>query len=316
MRDAIGRLLDLMAVSLVQAPRPGTPGAGDEPLGEPVPWQLWHQTPATPVMERLDAFHWLLLVIMVAICFFVVTLLVYTVWRFHEGRNPVPSRTSHNTLLEVVWTVVPVLILVVIAIPSFRALYFMDRMPEQVDMTMKITGRQWYWDFEYPDQGGFQFSSYVVPDDQLPDGGRRLLEVDNRALVPVGATVQLIITGGDVIHAMAMPSLGIKRDAVPGRLNDSWMRIDRPGVYYGQCSEICGTGHGYMPLVIEAVEPDRFAAWVNEKRADAGQEPMAVATAVSPLTARAPRSDAAARKSGTQTAEAQRVQKIPATGKE
>lgn len=312
MRDALGRLLEFPLLLQVQAPatgRPGVPEPGAEPLGEPVPWQLWHQTPATPVMERLDAFHWLLVIIMAAICLFVVALMAYTVWRYHEKRNPVPSRTSHNTLLEVAWTVVPVLILVVIAIPSFRSLYYMDRTPEVVDMTMKITGRQWYWDFEYPDHGGLQFSSYIVPDDQLPEGGRRLLEVDNRAIVPVGATIQLIITGGDVLHAMAMPSLAIKRDAIPGRLNESWMRIDRAGVYYGQCSEICGTGHGYMPMVIEAVEPERFAAWVNQKRADAGLAPVDVATAVSPLTR-------PAAEAPVQTAEAPSAQTDSAAGKD
>jgi len=245
-----------------------------EPLGRPVDWQLWHQTPATPVMERLDGFHLMLLIIMVAICVLVVVLMGYVIFRFHHKRNPVPSRTTHNTLLEVVWTAVPVLILVVIAIPSFRALYYMDRLPEEVDMTLKVIGRQWYWDYEYPDQGGIAFSSYILPDEDLPPGGLRLLEVDRRAVVPVNTTIQLIITGGDVIHAMAMPSLGIKRDAIPGRLNQSWMRIEKEGVYYGQCSEICGTGHGYMPMVIEAVSRERFAAWVNQQRAGAGLPPL------------------------------------------
>jgi len=261
------------------------PGAGGEPVGHPVPWQLWHHVPVTPVMERLEDFHTMLLIIMVAICLLVVALMAYVLIRFHHKRNPTPSRTTHNTVIEVIWTVVPVVILVVIAVPSFRALYFMDQVPGgDADMTLKITGRQWYWDYEYPDQGGFQFSSYIVPDDQIPAGGLRLLEVDKRAVVPVGADIRVVVTGGDVLHAMAMPSLGIKRDAIPGRLNETWMRIDRPGVYYGQCSEICGTGHAYMPMVIEAVPPAQFAAWVAQQQADAGIDPEPLAAA-DPTTA-------------------------------
>ena len=237
-------------------------------------WQVWHTEAATPVMRVLDDFHLLLLVIMVVICVFVVALLLYAVFRFHHTRNPVPSRTTHNTLLEVAWTAIPVIILVVIAVPSFRALYYLDTIPQDTEMTVKIIGRQWYWDYEYPDHGGFTFSSYIVPDEQLPKGGKRLLEVDNRMVVPAGTTIRLVITGGDVIHAMAMPALGIKRDAVPGRLNESWMKIEREGVYYGQCSEICGTGHGYMPLVIEAVPREQFAAWINQKRTAAGLEAL------------------------------------------
>ncbi|MFC7331713.1 cytochrome c oxidase subunit II [Rhodocista pekingensis] len=256
-----------------------------EPLGQPVDWQMWHQVPATPVMQRLEDFHWMLLGIMVLICLLVVALLAYVVVRFNEKRNPTPSRTSHNTVLEVAWTVIPVVILIAIAIPSFQSLYYMDREPAQVDMTIKITGRQWYWDFEYPDHGGLQFSSFIVTDDDLPEDGLRLLEVDNRAVVPVGANIRLLITAGDVLHSMAMPSLAIKRDAIPGRLNESWMRIDRPGVFRGQCSEICGTNHAFMPMVIEAVEPERFAAWINERRAEAGLEPMTAQVAFAPLAA-------------------------------
>ncbi|HYC01953.1 MAG TPA: cytochrome c oxidase subunit II [Azospirillaceae bacterium] len=237
-------------------------------------WQLWHTDPATPVMQQLDDFHKLLLIIMIAICVFVSALLAYVIFRFHHKRNPVPSKTTHNTLLEVAWTAIPVIILVVIAVPSFRALYYMETLPQDTEMTVKVVGRQWYWDYEYPDHGAFTFSSYIIPDDKLPPGGKRLLEVDNRMVVPANTTIRLIITGGDVIHAMAMPALGIKRDGIPGRLNESWMRIEREGVYYGQCSEICGTGHAYMPMVIEAVPREQFAAWVNQRRQAAGMEPL------------------------------------------
>jgi len=254
-------------------------------VGYAEPWQLWHAEPVTPVMTQLEGLHSLMLAIMVAVCVLVAALLVYVLLRFREKRNPTPSAVSHNTLLEVLWTTVPVIILVVIAIPSFRALYFMDQSPQAADMTLKIVGRQWYWDYEYPDHGDLTFSSYILPEEELPPNGLRLLEVDRRAVVPVGATIRVVITSGDVLHAMAMPSLGIKRDAVPGRLNETWMRIDRPGVYYGQCSEICGTGHAYMPLAIEAVPADAFVAWVNALRVEAGQPPMPPAQAAAPLTA-------------------------------
>jgi cytochrome c oxidase subunit 2 len=234
-------------------------------VGAPHPWQLWHETPATPVMAMMDSFHHLLLWIMVAIVLLVSVLLGIVIVRFNARRNPVPSRTAHNTLIEVIWTVVPVIILVVIAVPSFRLLYFLDRTGD-VELTLKVTGRQWYWDYEYPDQGGFTFSSIMIPNEEIKPGQQRLLEVDNRVVLPVDTNIRVLITAGDVIHSWAMPAFGIKDDAVPGRVNETWVRIDREGVYYGQCSEICGTNHGFMPIAIEAVSKERFARWVEEAR--------------------------------------------------
>lgn len=234
-------------------------------IGEPHPWQIWHQTAASPVMDMMDWFHRLLVWIMVAVCILVLALLAVVAVRFNAKKNPVPSRTSHNTVIEVVWTVVPVIILVVIAVPSFKLLYFGDR-AQDAEMTLKITGRQWYWDYEYPDQGNFTFSSIMIPESDIKPGQRRLLEVDNRVVLPVDTNIRLLVTAGDVIHSFGLPAFGLKEDGVPGRLHESWVRIDREGVYYGQCSEICGTNHGYMPIAIEAVSKERFAEWAEQAK--------------------------------------------------
>lgn len=255
------------------------PGAGLPVIGEAHNWQIWHQTPASPVMHMMDWFHQLLVWLMVAICVLVLVLLAIVVVRFNANKNPVPSRTSHNTLIEVVWTVVPVIILVVIAVPSFRLLYFGDHARE-ADMTLKITGRQWYWDYEYPDHGNFTFSSIMIPEDQIKPGQRRLLEVDNRVVLPVDTTVRLMVTAGDVIHSFGLPAFGLKEDGVPGRLHESWVKIEKEGVYYGQCSEICGTGHGYMPIAIEAVSKERFAQWVEQAKKQFAKNDAVPATEV------------------------------------
>lgn len=233
--------------------------------GAPHDWQIWHQEAASPVMERLDAFHLLLVAIAVAICVLVFALLVYVLVRFNEKAHPTPSRTAHNTLLEIAWTTIPVVILVVIAVPSFKALYYMDRAPDPA-LTLKVTGYQWYWDYEYPDQELGPITSVMVPDEELQPGQRRLLEVDNRVVLPVGVDVRILVTAGDILHSWAVPALGIKLDAVPGRLNETWAHIVEPGVYYGQCSELCGTNHAYMPIAVEAVPQDRFERWVAERR--------------------------------------------------
>ncbi|WP_084536461.1 cytochrome c oxidase subunit II [Azospirillum halopraeferens] len=238
---------------------------GDGPIVDEPAWQLWHPPAVTPVMEQMDAFHQLLLWIMVAVCLLVVALLAYVTIRFRASANPTPSRTSHNTLIEVIWTTVPVIILVIIAVPSFRVLYFADRAVE-ADMTIKATGRQWYWDYTYPDHGDFTFSSIMIPEDEIQPGQKRLLEVDNRVVVPVNSTVRLLTTGGDVIHSWTIPAFGIKKDSIPGRINETWFRAEVEGVYYGQCSEICGTGHAYMPIAVEVVSPERFEAWVEQAR--------------------------------------------------
>ncbi len=237
--------------------------AGAAFAAAPEPWQLGLQQAASPVKEQLDSFHDVLLVIITLITLFVLGLLVYVMVRFNAKANPNPTKTSHNTVLEIAWTVIPVIILIVIAIPSFRVLYFMEVTPE-AEMTIKVTGRQWYWDYEYPDHGNFGFSAYMIPDEELKPGQKRLLETDNRVVLPVGATVRVLVTAGDVLHSWAVPAFGVKKDAVPGRTNETWLKIDREGVYYGQCSEICGVNHGFMPITIEAVSKERFAEWVKE----------------------------------------------------
>ncbi|WP_448189086.1 cytochrome c oxidase subunit II [Azospirillum sp. sgz301742] len=231
----------------------------------PQPWEMGLQPAASPVKHALDDFHNLLLVIITAITLLVLALLVTVAVRFNAKRNPTPSSASHNTLLEVAWTVIPVIILVVIAVPSFRVLYMMEVTP-QAEMTIKVTGRQWYWDYEYPDQGGFAFSSYMIQDADLKEGQKRLLEVDNRVVVPVNTVVRVQVTAGDVIHSWAMPAFGVKKDAVPGRLNETWFKADKEGVYYGQCSEICGANHGFMPIAVEAVSKEKFAEWVAKAK--------------------------------------------------
>lgn len=228
----------------------------------PEPWRLGFQAAASPVMERINEFHNLLLVIITSITALVLGLLVYVALRFNEKSNPVPSKTTHNTVLEVLWTAVPVVILMVVAVPSFKLLYFMDR-AQNAEMTIKVIGHQWYWSYEYPDQGNFTFDSLMVPDDELKDGQPRLLAVDNTVVVPVDTDIRVLVTSDDVLHAWAVPALIAKLDAVPGRINETWMRINREGTYYGQCSELCGVNHGFMPVAVEAVSKEAFRTWVK-----------------------------------------------------
>ncbi|WP_343038693.1 cytochrome c oxidase subunit II [Skermanella pratensis] len=253
---------------------------GQPAVGEPYSWQLGLQASASPVKEQLTDFHNLLLVVITGITLLVLALLIYVMVRFNAKANPNPTRTSHNTILEVAWTVLPVVILVVIAVPSFKVLYFMDK-TENAEMTLKVIGHQWYWEYQYPDHEDLTFSSYMIPDEDIQPGQRRLLEVDNRIVLPVDTNIRIIVTAGDVLHSWAMPALGIKKDAIPGRLNETWARIDREGVYYGQCSEICGTNHGYMPIAIEAVSKERFAQWLVEAKEEfASNAPKAPAVQV------------------------------------
>jgi cytochrome c oxidase subunit 2 len=236
----------------------------------PLPGQMNLQPPATPTMERLVAFHNQLLVIITLITLFVLGLLVYVMFRFNEKRNPTPSKTSHNTVIEVAWTVVPVLILVYIAIQSFPFLYFADRTADP-EMTLKATGHQWYWSYEYPDHGGVAIDANL---NWEAAGEQRLLETDNHVVVPVNTRVRLLTTADDVIHAWAMPSFGVKLDSVPGRVNETWFEVLREGVFYGQCSELCGNGHAYMPIVVEAVSKEKFDAWIKQQQAKMnGAEP-------------------------------------------
>ncbi len=237
---------------------------------EPKPWQLGFQPPATPVQERIEAFHdglWPpgLMVIITLITIFVFGLLLHVIVRFHHTRNPVPTRTSHNPVIEILWTVVPVLILVGIAIPSFKLMYYMDRVPN-ADMTIKVTAHQWYWSYEYPDQAGLTFDSNLIPDKDLKPGEKRLLEVDNPLVVPVGATVRVQVTGTDVIHSWFIPSFGVQEYAVVGRLNESWFRVENAGTYYGECNQICGINHAYMPIKVVALAKPEYEKWLGEAK--------------------------------------------------
>jgi cytochrome c oxidase subunit 2 len=259
----------------------GAPAMAD---GGARPWQLNLQDAASPVMEKVHDFHNFLLVIQAAIVLLVLGLLAYVIYRFNAKRNPVPSKTTHNTAIEVVWTAVPIMILVVIAIPSLKLLYFSDR-AQNYDMTLKVTGHQWYWSYAYPDHGDFTFDSLPVAAEDLQPGQPRLLTVDNRIVLPVDTTVQVLISSDDVIHNWAVPSLGLKTDATPGRTNETWVRITKEGTYYGMCSELCGVSHYFMPIQVEAVSKDKFAAWVKEAQqafAPPSQPKVQVAEATRP----------------------------------
>jgi cytochrome c oxidase subunit II len=234
------------------------------------PWQLGFQEAATPVMEQLVWLHDdILLQMCIAISLFVLALMAYICVRFSRKNNPVPSKTTHNTLIEVIWTVLPIIILVGIAIPSLRAHYIMERTTD-AEMTIKATGYQWYWGYEYPDNGGINFESRITEDKDLKKGDHRLLAVDNHLVVPVDTNVRVQLTGADVIHAFAVPAFGIKRDAVPGRLNETWFKATKIGRFYGQCSELCGVKHGFMPIVVDVVSKDDFAKWVVAKKKEQG----------------------------------------------
>lgn len=214
----------------------------------------------------------LLLPIMAVVTLIVFALLAYAMWRFAAKRNPVASRTSHNLTIEVIWTLLPVAILVIIAVPSFRLLA--DQYdPPKADLTIKAIGHQWYWEYEYPDNGGFTFDALMLSEQEsAAQGSPRLLDTDNRVVVPAGAVVKVLVTSVDVLHSWAMPAFWVKMDAVPGRINETWFKVDRPGVYFGQCSELCGTKHAFMPIAIEVVEPERYNAWVAAKEAENGTE--------------------------------------------
>jgi cytochrome c oxidase subunit 2 len=257
-------------------------GAALAGLGEPSPWQFGLQQAATPVMERIVWFHDFLLYIITGIAGFVLVLLIVCMVRFNARANPVASRTTHNTFIEMAWTLIPIAILMVIAIPSFKLLFLQLNIPE-ADLTVKATGNQWYWSYSYPDNGQFQFDSLMLKDAQRKPDQPRLLAVDNDMVVPVNKTVRVIVTGSDVIHSFAVPSFGIKIDAVPGRINETWFKATREGIYYGQCSELCGKDHAFMPIAVRVVSEQAFAAWVEDaKKKYARNEivpPMSVAAA-------------------------------------
>ena len=263
-------LVILSALAALQAGAAWAADAMPEP-SFPHKWQIDFQTPASPVMERMVAFHNLLLVVITIITVFVLILLLICIFKFNERANPIPSKTTHNTLLEVIWTGIPVLILVGLAIPSYQLLYFVDRI-ENADMTLKITGNQWYWSYEYPDTE-ISFDAVPIPEDKLAPGQHRMLEVDNHVVLPIDTSVRLLFTATDVIHAWTIPAFGVKNDTVPGRTNESWVKATTLGRFYGQCSELCGVDHSFMPIVVDVVSKEDFQKWVAGKKQTAAIEP-------------------------------------------
>jgi cytochrome c oxidase subunit 2 len=231
-------------------------------IAAPQPWQTGFQPAASPVMERIESFHSGVLYIITLICLLVFGLLVWIIVRYNQRRNPVPGKATHNTLLEVAWTIVPVIILVAIAIPSFKLLYYEADIPPP-DVTIKAIGKQWFWTYQYPSIGNFQFDSLGLSDaEAIKKGEPRLLGVDNAVVVPVNKVVKVLTTGADVIHSWAVPAFGVKMDAIPGRINETWFKATAEGTYYGECSELCGARHAYMPIEVKVVSQDAFNAWL------------------------------------------------------
>jgi cytochrome c oxidase subunit 2 len=260
-------LAGLAAVALNVAP------ASAEVFGQSVDGQVGLQNAVTPVAHSIHDFYNLVTTIIIVITLFVLGLLVYVMYRFSESRNPTPSRVTHNTLIEVLWTVLPIIILVIIAVPSFKLLNLQYAYPK-ADLTIKATGYQWYWSHQYPDQGGFSFDSYMLDDDdrnELIEKGidaPRNLAVDNEVVVPVNKVVHVLVTAEDVLHNWTIPAFGSKTDAVPGRLTATWFKAEREGVFYGQCSELCGINHAFMPIAVRVVSEDTFNKWVEARKAD------------------------------------------------
>jgi len=256
-RGKIGRqLLGLAAIGIALA----VGGVAYAEVGQPKPWEMTMQASASPVMDNIEWFHTFLLWIITSITVLVMVLLIWVMVKFNSKSNPVPSRTTHNTLIEVIWTIVPVMILVGIAIPSFRLLFEQTDIPK-ADLTIKATGKQWYWTYTYPDNGKIEFDSLMAQDKQP-----RLLAVDNEMVVPVNKVIRVQTTGADVIHAFAVPAFGIKIDAIPGRLNETWFKATKTGMFYGQCSELCGKDHAFMPIAVRVVSDQDFAAWVESAK--------------------------------------------------
>jgi cytochrome c oxidase subunit II len=243
-------------------------------VGAPQPWEMGMQRSYGPIKDRVIHLHDLVMVIITVITVFVGGLLLWVAYRYNAKRNPVPSQTSHNTILEIAWTVIPVLILVVIAIPSFRLIYYQDRTPDP-DMTIKVTGHQWYWEYTYPDQGNLDIESRYIHDEDLKPGQLRLLAVDNQMVIPVNKKIRILTNSSDVIHAFFIPAFGVQRYAIPGRTIETWMEADQIGTFYGECNQLCGQDHSRMPISVKAVSDADFKAWVEEtkKSASAAQLP-------------------------------------------
>ena len=252
--------------------------------GFAVPGQMGFQEAATPIAREMQFFHNVILMpIITLIVIFVAALLAYVIYAFNEKANPVPSKTTHHTMLEIAWTLLPVLILFVIAIPSMRLLTNELVVPKS-DMTLKVTGKQWFWSYEYPkdQEGGFAFDSYLLKGDDLKAGDIRQLAVDNQAVVPVGKNIHILVTGADVIHGFVVPSFGTRVDAVPGRMNETWFKAEKEGIFYGQCSKLCGKDHAFMPIAFKVVSPEAYTAWLadaKKKYAANGSRPVQFADA-------------------------------------
>jgi cytochrome c oxidase subunit 2 len=249
------------AICLLTAPLALAQGA----VGAPRPWEMGMQRAFGPLKERIISLHDLVLVIITLITLFVGVLLIWVMIRYNSRRNPVPSQTSHNTILQVAWTVIPVLILVIIAIPSFRLIYFQDRITDP-DMTIKVTGHQWYWEYTYPDQGNLDVESRFVADEDLKPGQLRLLDVDNQMVIPVGKKIRILTNSTDVIHSFFIPAFGVQRYAIPGRTIEMWLEASEVGTFYGQCNQVCGTNHSRMPISVRAVPQEEFEAWVTQTK--------------------------------------------------
>ena len=232
---------------------------------QPKNWQLGFQEPASQTMRDIVWFHdYMLVPIIVAISAFVLFLMLYVMVRFRASRNPNPSKRTHNVLVEIVWTLVPCLILIVMAVPSFKVLYSQDTIPK-ADLTIKAIGYQWYWGYEYPDEN-IIFESYMIEEKDLQEGQPRLLATDNVVVVPVNKVVKVLITANDVLHAWALPAFGVKRDAMPGRVNETWFRAEKVGTYYGQCSELCGIKHAFMPIEVRVVSDEDYQIWLSDAK--------------------------------------------------
>jgi cytochrome c oxidase subunit II len=244
-------------------------------VGVPHEWQMDFPAAYTPLMAKVESLHDLLLVIITVICLFVAGLIIYAVWRFHASRNPVPTTTTHNTFIEIAWTVLPILILVFIAIPSFRLLYYGDKATDAA-FTVKVTGHQWYWSYDYPDQGNFSVDSRILSEadrvKQKPEVPR-LLAVDEEMVIPRGTTIRIIGTAADSMHGWTVPGFGIKKTVIPGRLNEGWINVTDEGYYFGQCSQICGNNHSFMPIAVRVVSKPEFDKWVEQKKKSAGLLP-------------------------------------------
>jgi len=255
---------------------------GPAGASEPTPWQMGLQPAASPTAAKIVELHDILLVIITLITIFVLGLMMYACVRFRESRNPTPSKTTHHALIEILWTVIPVVILIGIAVPSMKLLYFADRV-EDGDMTLKVIGHQWYWEYQYPDHGNFTFDANMVATADLKPGQKRLMDTDNPVVLPTGKKIRLLFASADVIHNWSVSSFGVKIDTTPGRLNETWVQIDKAGTYYGFCSELCGVNHAYMPIMVKAVPPAEFDAWTKKAQKEFARVDVPEAPAGSPV---------------------------------